>query len=317
MKRRTFFTLSAGTAAFGFCRSIAKAQAVVSGIMSPVLTRSYDASRSGTTLHETILTQANVAASGIRKYFSLYMEGDARGAESQTLILPKVPVVDGTVRDVAVVSTMNNLVWCYDANDSDILWVQKLGVPIKGSSAIDMHVINDHWGILSTGVIDPDTHRWYGVAWTSPDGDPKKGMHYIHALNLKDGSRVHEPLSLASEEYAPGHGLPVQKFNSTMRKQRSSLLMTNIDGVKTIFFASGSVLETTNGAAGWIFAYDVATSRISARVAMSGGYGAGIWMAGSGLCADDKGYIYGMTGNGSFDGVSDWGETVFKAKYTP
>ncbi len=317
MKRRTFLSLSAGTAAYSLCRSIAHAQQPTSGIMSSVLTRAYDASRSGATVSETILTQASVGTQGIRKYFSLYMEGDARGAESQTLILPKVPVVDGTVRDVAVVSTMNNLVWCYDANDSDILWVQKLGVPIKGSSAIDMHVINDHWGILSTGVIDPDTHRWYGVAWTSPDGDPKKGMHYVHALNLKDGSHVHDPLSLASEEYAPGHGLPVQKFSSTMRKQRSSLLMTNIDGVKTIFFASGSVLETTNGAAGWIFAYDVASSRISARLAMSGGYGAGIWMAGSGLCADDKGYLYGMTGNGSFDGVSDWGETVFKVKYTP
>jgi hypothetical protein len=317
MKRRTFLTLSAGTAAFSLCRSIARAQAVVSGIMSPVLTRSYDASRSGANLHETILTQANVGASGIRKYFSLYMEGDARGAESQTLILPKVPVVDGTVRDVAVVSSMNNLVWAYDANDSDILWVQKLAVPINGSTAIDFHNINDHWGILSTGVIDPDTRRWYGVAWASPDGDPKKGMHYIYVLNLKDGSQVHEPLSLASETYAAGHGLPAQKYASTMRKQRSALLMTRIDGVKTIFFASGSVLETATGSAGFIFAYDVASARISACLAMSGGYGAGIWMAGQGLCADEKGYLYGMTGNGSFDGISDWGETVFKVKYTP
>jgi hypothetical protein len=317
MKRRTFLTLSAGTAAFGFCRSIAKAQAVVSGIMSPVLTRSYDANRSGTNLHETILTQANVGTAGIRKYFSLYMEGDARGAESQTLILPKVPVVDGTVRDVAVVSSMNNLVWAYDANDSDILWVQKLGVPIKGSTAIDFHNINDHWGILSTGVIDPDTYHWYGVVWSSPDGDPKKAEHSIHILNLKDGSRVRPPIPLAGQEYAAGNGLPVQKYGSTMRKQRSSLLMTRIDGVKTIFFASGSVLETAIGSAGFIFAYDVASARISACLAMSGGYGSGIWMAGSGLCADEKGYLYGMTGNGSFDGVSDWGETVFKVKYTP
>ena len=316
MKRRTFLSLSAGAAAYSLARPIAQAQPT-SGIMSPVLTRAYDASRSGTTLNETILTQATVSAKGIRKYFSLYMEGDARGAESQTLILPKVPVVDGTVRDVAVVSTMNNLVWCYDANDSDILWVQKLAVPVNGGSSIDMHTINDHWGVLSTGVIDPDTHRWYGVAWTSPDGDPKKGLHQIHVLNLKDGSRVHEPLTLTAEEYAPGHGLPIQKYGSTMRKQRSSLLMTHVNGVKTIFFASGSVLETTNGAAGWIFAYDVASHQISASLAMSGGYGAGIWMAGSGLCADKEGYIYGMTGNGSFDAVSDWGETVFKAKYTP
>ena len=48
-----------------------------------------------------------------------------------------------------------------------------------------------------------------------------------------------------------------------MRKQRSALLMTRIDGVKTIFFASGSVLETASGSAGWIFAYDVASARIS------------------------------------------------------
>ena len=48
-----------------------------------------------------------------------------------------------------------------------------------------------------------------------------------------------------------------------MRKQRSSLVMTNIQGVKTIFFASGTVLETTNGAAGWVFAYDVAQHKIA------------------------------------------------------
>ena len=232
MKRRTFLTLSAGTFAFNLCRSIARAQGVVSGIMSPVLTRAYDANRSGANLQETVLTQANVSTKGIRKYFSLYMEGDARGAESQTLILPRVPVVDGTVRDVAVVSSMNNLVWAYDANSSDILWVQKLAIPVNGSGAIDMHMINDHWGVLSTGVIDPETHRWYGVAWSSPDGTPQKGEHSVHVLNLKDGSRVHEPLNLTTEEYAPGHGLPVQKFGSTMRKQRSSLLMTHINGVK-------------------------------------------------------------------------------------
>ncbi|MBV8632398.1 MAG: hypothetical protein JOZ83_15825 [Silvibacterium sp.] len=317
MKRRTFLSLSAGAAAYNLAKPIAHAEAPTSGIMSPVLTRAYDNSRSGTTLNETILTQDNVSTKGIRKYFSLYMEGDARGAESQTLILPKVPVCDGTTRDVAVVSSMNNLVWCYDANNSDILWVTKLGVPVKGSSAIDMHNINDHWGVLSTGVLDPDTRRWYGVAWTSPDEDPKKGTHHIHVLNLRDGTHAHEPLALTSEEYAPGHGLPVQKYGSTMRKQRSGLLMTEVNGTKTIFFASGSVLETTNGAAGWIFAYDVASHRISAALAMSGGYGAGIWMAGSGLCADKEGYVYGMTGNGSFDAVSDWGETVFKVKYTP
>ena len=134
-------------------------------------------------------------------------------------------------------------------------------------------------------------------------------MHYIHVLNLKDGSQVHEPLSLASETYAAGHGLPVQKYASTMRKQLSALLMTRI-AAEDNFFASGSVLETATGSAGFIFAYDVASARISACLAMSGGYGAGIWMAGQGLCADEKGYLYGMTGNGSFM-VSPTGASLF------
>ena len=130
-------------------------------------------------------------------------------------------MVDGTVRDIAVVSTMNNLVWCYDANDSDILWVQKLAVPVNGGSSIDMHVINDHWGVLSTGIIDPDTHRWYGVAWTSPDGDPKKGMHHVHVLNLKDGSRAHEPLSLTEKSML--RGTAFLRRNSTVPCASSGL----------------------------------------------------------------------------------------------
>ena len=103
-----------------------------------------------------------------------------------------------------------------------------------------------------------------------------------------------------------------------MRKQRSSLLLTNVNGVKTVFFGSGSVLETNKGASGWIIAYDVRTDQIAATLAMSSRYfGAGIWMAGQGLSADSQGFIYGTTGNGGFDAVTDFGECVFKVQYTP
>ena len=45
---------------------------------------------------------------------------------------------------------------------------------MKGNASIDMHQINDHWCNFSTGVIDPDTATWYGVAVTSPDGIREK-----------------------------------------------------------------------------------------------------------------------------------------------
>jgi len=286
----------------------------VSGVMSPVLTRAYDNSRTGANPKETTLTQANVAQRGIKRLTSLTIDGDARGIEAQPLILPKVKMADGKVRDVLVLCSMNNSVRAFDANTYDVLWTISLGTPVNGSNAIDMHQINDHWGILSTGVIDPQTQILYAVAWISPDGTPKNGVHSIFSLHLSDGSFANPAVSLKDVSYTTPSG-SVQKYGDTMRKQRTSLALATIGGHKTVFFASGTVLETTNGAAGWIFAYDVATNKISAALAMSAGYGAGIWMAGSGLCVDKDGYIYGSTGNGSFDAKNDWGETIFKVKY--
>jgi hypothetical protein len=315
MQRREFLKVGSTAAAAGLLRIPARAQ-TAHGVMSAVLTRGGDNTRSGAYLAETVLTQADVMARGIRKYFSLYMEGDARGCEAQPLIVPSLLCDDGTTRDVVIVCSMNNTVWCYDANTSDILWVKKLAVPVNGSAAIDMHTINDHWGIISTPVIDAATNRLYAVAWTSVDGTAAKAGYAVHVLQLKDGSRVCAPVSLSGVTYTAPNGT-VEKFNTMMRKQRSSLLLTSVGGVKTVFFASGTVLETENGAAGWIMAFACASNTIAAAFATSTGDGAGIWMGGGGLCADTAGYIYGVTGNGSFDGVNDFGECALKLQYTP
>jgi hypothetical protein len=50
---------------------------------------------------------------------------------------------------------------------------------------------------------------------------------------------------------------------------------------------------------------------------MTDGEGAGIWMGGQGLAADDQGFLYAITGNGDFDGKTQWGESFVKVKYTP
>src|ERR1700677_5049063 len=79
MNRREFVALTT-MAAMG---TKLRAQAPQSGICQPVLKRAYDNSNSGANLKETVFTQANVAARGIAKIFSLPMEGDARGCEAQ------------------------------------------------------------------------------------------------------------------------------------------------------------------------------------------------------------------------------------------
>ena len=278
--------------------------------MVPVLTRAYDNDRSGANSQETTLTQASIKAKGVRRITTIPVYGDARGMEAQPLVLPRVQTAKG-VRDVMVLPSMANVVRGVDATTGEDLWQANLGTPVNGSPAIDSKMVNDKWGVLSTGVIDPDTQRVYLVAWVSPDGSAAKAAHFINVLNIADGSQVCPAVPLA------GATSGTQHFNSMLRKQRSSLLLTNVHGTKTVFFASGTVQETQNGAAGWVFAFDVATNKLTAALAMSQGLGAGVWMAGQGLSADNDGSIYGVSGNGSFNGTSDFGESIFKLAYQP
>jgi hypothetical protein len=93
---------------------------------------------------------------------------------------------------------------------------------------------------------------------------------------------------------------------------------TNVNGVKTVLGCSGTINETQAGvASGYCFAFDVASNTVSAMLALSSGEGAGVWMAGQGAIADAEGFLYVLTGNGDFDGISQWGESFLKLRYTP
>jgi len=284
---------------------------VAQSTMVPWLTRSADNSRSGWNPHETQLTQASVETKGIIRTTIIPVIGDARGMEAQPLILPNVQTARGT-RDVMVLPSMANVVRGVDAHDGSGIWQVTLGTPINSSMQIDSKNINQHWGCISTGVIDPDTRRLYQVCWVSPDGsgDPQKAKYSMFVLNVADGSQVTQPISIEGKS-------GTQDFNAEMRKQRSSLVETAIEGKKTIFGCSGTIFETGKGASGFCFAVDVATNQLTTMLATTAGAGAGIWMAGQGVAADAQGNLYVLTGNGDFDGVSQWGESFLKLKYTP
>jgi hypothetical protein len=279
--------------------------------MVPWLTRSADNSRSGWNPHETQLTQASVESKGILRATIIPVIGDARGVEAQPLILPNVKTALGT-RDVMVLPSMADVVRGVDAHDGSGIWQVTLGVPVTGSQNIDSHQINQFWGCISTGVIDADTQQLYQVCWVSPDktGNPQTARYFMFVLNVADGTQVVAPVLIQGKS-------GTQDFNAAMRKQRSSLVETNINGVKTVFGCSGTTYETGGGASGYCFVFDVASKTVSAMLATTAGEGAGVWMAGQGAVADAQGYLYVTTGNGDFDGVSQWGESFLKLKYTP
>jgi hypothetical protein len=275
--------------------------------MQPWLTRGADNSRSGWNNQETVLTQQSVTAKGMSLKTVIPVVGDARGMEAQPLILPGVQTARGK-RDVMVLPSMANVVRGVDAHDGSEIWQVTLGTPIQGSGAIDYHVINDKWGCLSTGVIDPETARDYQVCWVSPDGsgNPKTARYFMFVLNVADGSRAVPPVLI--------DGLD---FNADMRKARSSAVFIRPRGVVTVLQCTGSVNETANGSSGYCFAFDAATNKVTAMMATTKGKGAGIWMAGAGLACDKDNDCYAITGNGGFDGVSQWGESFIKIRYTP
>ena len=277
----------------------------------PWLTRSADNSRSGWNPHETVLTQDAIRTRGIVRATIIPVIGDARGMEAQPLILPGVKTPRGT-RDVMVLPSMANVIRGVDAHDGSGIWQVTLGTPITGSVNIDSQQVNDHWGCLSTGVIDADSQRLYQVCWISPDhsGKPETARYYMQVLKVSNGSRVVAPVLIQGTSAG-------QDFNAEMRKQRSALVETNINAVKTVFGCSGTVFETGTGASGYCFAFDVKTNKVSAMLAMTAGAGAGVWMGGQGAAADAQGHLYVTTGNGDFDGVSQWGESFLKLEYSP
>jgi hypothetical protein len=283
-----------------------------------VTTRSYDNARTGANTAETVLTPDAVRAHGIRRLFSLQLDGDKRGIEAQPLVVPGVTVGDGSTHDVIYLADMANQVWAFDFANGHLLWKTRLGAPVKGSGAIDSHLVNDHWGVMGTPVIDRTTRTMYAVAWSSPDGSVARAQHFLHAVSIRDGHEVHAPLNLEGVTYAPGHGLPTQQFRSAARKQRPGLLLTSTGGVTTIFVGFGSVQETSDSSRGWVVACGTSPFQITAAwAATCRGHGAGIWQAGAGLAADRDGAIYAITGNGDFDGVTDFGESFVKLRYKP
>jgi hypothetical protein len=243
---------------------------------------------------QTKLTPDSVTKNPPRKLFTVTLPNDRNGLEGQPLIVPSVVVASGETHDLLLSATMGNQVYAHDANTGTPLWMTYLGNPIQGSTKIDGWMINDKWGILSTGQVANGI--LYVVSWTSPDGTPSSGSYRLHAINLKDGTPAQKPLLLTN----PG---PIQ------RKQRASLSLVGTN----LYIPWGTIQETSAGAHGFITKIDLTTWKIAKELSLTPkGSGAGIWMAGQGLVSDGT-YLYALTGNGDYDPAKgNYGECFVK-----
>jgi len=266
--------------------------------MTDVLTYHNDNARTGQTVHEEILTSANVTANHFGKLWVLPTDGKV---DAQPLYAAGVSIPGKRVRNVLFVVTEHDSVYAFDADSTTIFWqVSMLGAGETPSDDRGCRYVTPEIGITATPVID----RQLGANGTmflvamSKDGAGNY-YHRVHALDLSTGSDRVAPVVVTASY--PGSGDNTQNgsvvFDPGHYKERVGLLL--LGGV---IYTAWSSHCGDRPYTGWIMGYDEHTlAQTTVLNITPNDNGGAIWMSGAGLAADVDNYIYFLAGNGTFD----------------
>lgn len=286
---------------------VAMVSALVSGCADlpaqevDVLTQQNDNLRTGANLHETYLTPDNVNDVQFGMLFKRVLDDQLY---TQPLVVTGVQVGGGT-RDLVYVTTVNNSVYAFDANDSEAVspvWHVNFGLPANVHSydfgCLD---INGQMGIIGTPVIDKARGVLYVVALTRVGARNGPGTGFtqkLHALDLATGADL--PVSPVV--------ISAPSFDPLMQNQRPALALAN--GMVYVGYASHCDKEPYHG---FLMAYDAQTlAQVNVLNTSPTGSEASIWQSGQGPAVDEEGNVYVVTGNGSWDGVRNFSESFLK-----
>jgi Carbohydrate binding module (family 6)/Fibronectin type III domain len=271
-------------------------------------TQHNDNMRSGDNLNETILNQSNV---NVSTFGMLFKESVDDQVYATPLYMPDL-TVNGATHNVVFVATVNNTVYAFDADKGGTaLWSRNFGTPTNHTQvgqggfcgAGGYNDFQGNIGIVGTPVIDPSTDTMYFVAHTVNGGAHTQTLHAISILSGADRA------SNASVVISGGG------FNSMTNNQRPALTLAN----GTVYIAWSSYCDVTpyNGIVMAYTASTLAQTAVFNDTSSGGANGqGGIWQAGQGLNVDSAGNLYVMTGNGTWNGTSSYGESFVKLNPT-
>jgi len=277
-----------------------------------VTTYHNDVARSGANTQETTLTPANVNSTQFGKWFSAAVDGQVY---AQPLYMSGVQIA-GAARNVVYVATEHDSVYAIDAGNGVIYWHVSL-IPAGGSatsagnnngSTVNCFLLTPEIGITGTPVIDPSTNTMYVVAEATLDGNV---VHSLHAIDITTGAeKFGGPVAIQAS--APGNSSDavngVVTFNPHQQLMRSALLLEH--GHVVVGWSSNCDEIQWHG---WVMSYNASTLAQEAVFnPSSNGYGNAIWMSGGGAAADTAGNVYFATGNGSWNGTTDYGDSIVK-----
>ena len=271
-----------------------------------VLTANYDTSRANANLRETILSTLNVNPAQFGKLFSLPVQGFVN---AQPLYMQGLTFAGGSTHNVVFAATHHNDVYAFDADaQGPSLWHVNLGPSIPGTDYGLTDLVE--LGVMSTPVIDATTNTIYVVAATKENG---AFIYRLHALDVTSGQeKLMGPTVITAT--VPGHSgfdsrNGVITFTPGDQLNRPGLVLAN----NVVYVAFGSHNDTGMWH-GWFLGYNAANiqQQVSAMSTSPDGWGASIWQGGRAPAVDAEGNIYFSTGNGTFDGKRNWGESVVK-----
>ena len=274
-----------------------------------VLTANYGNERTNANLQETALTSSNVTPNTFGKLGSFPVDGQVY---AQPLYVSGLSVPGSGTHNVLFLATMHNSVYAYDADSAGTqppLWQVTFG-PSVPTTLFSVADVKPEIGVLSTPVIDPQASVIYLVAETFENG---ACVYRLHALDLATGAeKLNGPTVLTSTITGSGAGTQdgvTLPFDPFMHLQRPGLLLVN----GAIYIAFGS--HRDQGAwHGWLLSYSAAdvSKQLGVFNTTPNDEGGAIWQSGRGLAADDKGSIYAISGNGDYDGVSNFSQSFLK-----
>jgi outer membrane protein assembly factor BamB len=260
-----------------------------------VLTQHNNPERTGANLRETVLTHENVNVKRFGMLFKRVLDDQVYG---QPLYVSRVRV-GGGLHDVVYVTTVNNSIYAFDANEASAstpIWHVNFGTPANlHDASFGCLDINGRMGIIGTPVIDRQSGTLYVVALTRAGNG---FLQRLHALDLATGADMPDsPVTIAAKDFDP-----------LMQNQRPALLLAN--GTVYVGYASHCDKEPYHG---FLMGYDAKTLRQTGVFNTSPtGTEASIWQSGQGPAADAEGNLYVVTGNGSWDGKVNFSESFLR-----
>jgi len=283
-----------------------------------VTTYHNDIGRTGQNLSETTLNLSNVNPTLFGKLFSQPVDGLVY---AQPLYLSGV-TIGGATHNVVYVATEHDSVYAFDADsnggiDANPLWKASMLTTAHGAAAgattVSSNIVSTditpEVGITGTPVIDPSTGTLYVVGKTMENS---KAVQRLHALDVTTGAeKFGGPVVITATVPGTGNGSVSGSltFDPLWENQRPALLLLN--GIVYIGFAA----HGDNGPwHGWILGYNAGTlTQTGAYCASPNGTGAGFWMSGDGLAADQLdpvnkpfGRMFVATGNGDYNATKPY-----------